>query len=453
MILILWPLAECADAQQPAGEAGLRPSWTVPKIEEADAPIVEAFLGHVETGARYCTPERMARFAARPEDITWQASLHIRMPLVAYELTGEQSYLYEFVTRCDTLLALLSEDADGHPGWYGLALEGFRHPDHPDEPVDVIITSFTMAGLMADFVNVVRAAGLEEQYPGTIARYLDIAGKLIAKWDARGNYRVLPGGSAVYVTHERLRPVKAHLTQPHNKHSIITVALVSMYRATGDAAYIEKVARLGARFKRCLTLEGDRYRWNYWDPAGPWDVDPADPGKWKHWIGAEHRAGYYSHSLSHAVLLYELGLIFDRMDIERFVRTQTEVAWNGSFDAPRYFRVDGRPADEGHAYLCAWLAPFDANVRMMAFGAPAQAARMAAREHSWQGSVVAMRWLEDKYVLLPRWASAEPAEADLVAEWAAGEGAALLHELAYEVTGEGYQPPLTPAQMPGALGE
>jgi len=32
-------------------------------------------------------------------------------------------------------------------------------------------------------------------------------------------------------------------------------------------------------------------------------------------------------------------------------------------------------------------------------------------------------------------------------------GAALLGELAYEVSGEGYRPPPTPAQMPGALGE
>jgi len=426
--------------------------WALPEIEEADRPIVEAFLGHVETGARYCTPERMAAFAAQPEDITWQASRHIRMPLVAFQLRGDTGHLDEFVTRCDTLLALLTEGADGHPGWYGLAYELFRHPDHSDEPVDVIITSFTMAGLMADFVNVVRAAQLEAQYAEPIGRYLDIAGQLIAKWDARGNYRVLPDGGAVYITNERLKPVKAHLTQPHNKHAIITEALVSMYRATGESAYLEKVTRLGARLKRCLTLGAGRYRWNYWDPAGPWDVDPTDPAKWKHWIGAEHRAGYYSHSLSHAVLLYQLGLIFERTDIDRFVRTQTEVAWNGSLDAPQYFRVDGRPADEGHAYLCAALAPFDANLREMVFGAPAQAARMAAREHSWQGSVVAMGWLEDKYLRLPAWASGEPAETDLVAEWAAGEGAALLRELAYEVTEPGYQPPLTPAQTPGALG-
>jgi len=207
------------------------------------------------------------------------------------------------------------------------------------------------------------------------------------------------------------------------------------------------VARLGARFKRCLTLADGRYRWNYWDPAGEWDVNPDDATKWKHWIGAEHRAGYYSHSCSHAVLLYELGLIFTREDMERFVRTQTEVCWNGSFDGPEWFRVDGRPADEGHEYLCSALAPFDESVREMAYGAPAQAARMAALESSWQGGVVAGGWLKGKYITQPRWQGGDSAEAAVAAEWAAGEGAELLRELKHEVTEPGYQPPLVPAAM------
>jgi len=437
-VMLLLPLAGCVASAQP-----------VPEIDQADQPIVEAFLGHVQSGARYCTPERMAQFAAQPEDITWQACRHIRMPLTAFQLTGERAYLDEFVTRIDTLLALLTEDADGHPGWYGLAYELFRHPDHPDEPVDVIITSLSMAGLMADFVTTVRQAGLEAEYATQIERYLPIARALVDKWDARGNYRVLPDGGAVYITNERLKPVKAHLTQPHNKHSIAIRTLVSLYAATGDAQYIEKVARLGARFKRCLTVADGRYRWNYWDPAGEWDVDPANPAKWKHWIGSEHKGGYYSSTLSQAVLLYELGLLFTREDVDRFVRTQTEVAWNGSFDAPEWFRVDGRPADPGRVYLCNALAPFDERIREMAFGAPARAERIANKDHSWQGSIVAMSWLAERYLVMPRQQGGEPAETDLAADWAAGEGAELLAELACDVAEPGYQPPLTPAQMPG----
>ncbi|MEA3399889.1 MAG: hypothetical protein U9R79_01465 [Armatimonadota bacterium] len=428
-------------------EGGRETSVTLPEIEEADQPIVEAFLRHVDSSAAYCTPERMARFAAQPEDITWQTSRHIRMPLVAFRLTGESRYLDEFVTRLEALLAEMSRDEEGHPGWYGLALELFRHPEHPDEPVDVIITSFTMAELMAEFAIVVREAGLAERYAEQIGRYLELAQKLVDKWEERGNYREIGERGAVYITHERLKPVKGHLTEPHNKHEMITRALVNLYAATGEAGYIEKAVRLGTRFKRCLMLdEQGIYRWNYWDPAGEWDVHPEEPGRWKHWIGAEHRGGYYSLSLSQTVLLYELGLVFDDRDIERFVRTQTEVAWNGSYEDPQWFRVDGREADEGHVYLCRWLASYDERIHEMAFGAHARSVRMEARDHPWQGGVVAMSWLEDKYLILPRWESPGASDAALVGEWAAGEGAELLAELAFDVEPPGYEPPMSPSQ-------
>ena len=110
-----------------------------------------------------------------------------------------------------------------------------------------------------------------------------------------------------------------------------------------------KAIKLGTSFKNCLTLVDGRYQWNYWDPAGEWDIDPEDTRKWKHWIGAEHRSGYYSLSLSQAVLLYENELLFNRTDIERFVKTQTTVCWNGDLDNPEWARVDGKPSES--AYL------------------------------------------------------------------------------------------------------
>lgn len=418
-----------------------------PEIEPADQPILDAFLGHIESLKRHCTPERMAQFASQPEDITWQASRYIRVPLVAYQLTGDRKYLDDFVGCLENLLAQIGHDEQGHPGWYGLALGLFRHPDHPDEAVDVIITSFTMAELMAEFALTVREDGIEDEYAANVARYLDLAQQLVDKWDARGNYREIGDRGAVYITNERLAPVKAHLTQPHNKHEIITRALVSLYRATGRDDYLAKAYRLGIRFKRCLMLDEEGiYRWNYWDPAGPWDVHPDDPTKWKHWIGAEHRGGYYQLSLSQAVLMYELGLVFTDRDIERFVRTQTQVAWNGRFDDPEYFRLDGRPADEGHVYLCSWLAPYGERIQTMAFGEPAQRRRMQQLDHAWQGGVAATSYLADKYLLLPRWETAGPSDADIAADWASGEGAALIDRLAFEVTPPGYQPPLTPQQ-------
>jgi hypothetical protein len=148
----------------------------LPAMDATDQQIFEAYLGHVKSSARYCTSERMAKFASQPEDITWQASLYIKMPLVAYKLTGDAKYLDMFVERMDTLCDQLKQGADGFMGWYGLPLELFRHPDHPDRQVDVILTSFVMAGMMADFALVVQKDEmLKEKYGEPAKRYLTLA--------------------------------------------------------------------------------------------------------------------------------------------------------------------------------------------------------------------------------------------------------------------------------------
>ena len=135
------------------------PVWAAPPVvvEEGDRPILAAFLGHVERSAAYCTAERMAKFAAQPEDIVWQGSKYIRLPLLAYRLTGDAAYLDEFVKRCDVLYGCQTKGGDGFLGWYGLPLPLFRHPDRPDEKVDCLLTSFEVVRMVADFARVVRA--------------------------------------------------------------------------------------------------------------------------------------------------------------------------------------------------------------------------------------------------------------------------------------------------------
>jgi hypothetical protein len=396
----------------------------------------------------------MARFAAQPEDITWQASRYVRMPLVAYRLTEEPKHLEMFVQRMDTLCGCLKKGSDGFQGWIGLPYQLFRHPEHPDRQVDVMLTDFVMAGLIAEFAQVIRSSdALKSKYADAAQRYLRLAeDHLVRKWDARGRLKDLGKTGAVYITHADLKPVKASLTQPHNKLSKIIQALLDLHAATQKDEYLVKAIKLGTRFKHCLTLAGDRYNWNYWDPSGAWDVDPADPGKWKHWIGAEHTGGYYALTLSQAVVLYEHGLVFDKTDMERFVKTQTTVCWSGDAANPRWARVDGKAAKD--PYLCALLAPFDDRIYQMVFGAPAQQERLKNKGHSWQGGPVACDWLELKYLVYPRWKGGEPAEKEIVAKFLAKpENRALVEGLAFEVKAPGYQAPAAPAQMkpmPGA---
>ncbi len=415
--------------------------------DPADKQIVESFLKQVETSAAQCTPERMVKYAEQPEDITWQASWFIRMPLLAYRLTGSVKYLDMFTQRMDTLCDCLKKGADGYLGWYGLPLELFRDPQAPHRQVDVILTEFVVSGLMAEFAALVhKDEDLKGRYASHAQRYLRlIEDHLITKWDARGQYKDLGAKGAVFVERPDLKPTKATLTLPHNKHAKIARALLRLYDATRKDDYLAKALKLGTRFKRCLSVADDRYTWNYWDPAGPWDIDPNSPAKWKHWIGPEHRGGYYALSASQAVLLYERGLVFDKRDMSRFVKTQVGACWNGDFENPAWARVDGRRADQ--RYLCPWLAPFDERIYRLAFGEHGQKERLKAKDHSWQGGPVTCEWLEMKYVTLAGWKDDGPAEKQTAAAFLAEAGnRALAESLTFEVAAPGYQAPQTPAQ-------
>ena len=416
-----------------------------------DKRIVAKFLQHSANvprrlGAAYC--RKLA--AEQAEGICWLVCPQFEMPLIAYRLTGDAKHLDAFVQVFANMRSAMTKGSDGYLGWYGKALGLFRDPKHPDRKVDVIISGFHVVAALAEFLEVTAAdPALAAKYATQRDEYLDLAANhLVKKWDARGRLVDLGRGGAVYRTHAHLRDVKASLTQPHNKHAIIGRALLALHRVTGKDDYMRRAVRLGVRFKRCLTLRDGHYEWNYWDPAGAWDVHVDDAGKWKHWIGREHRAGYYALSLSQAVALYHHGVVFDRADIDRFVKTQMEMCWNGDFASPKWYRVDRSRGQQSGAYICPALAPFDAKIRRFLYTGARQDERLARADHSWQGGPVARGWLLGKYVHGPAAAGGKPIHAEVGRRFRSKpENARFLRELEFEVTGKGYAAPPTPARM------
>ncbi|MCZ7648188.1 MAG: hypothetical protein M5U26_23505 [Planctomycetota bacterium] len=382
-------------------------AYEAPKVEDPkDRQVLEAFVGHAQKLAATLTEDYAKQQAAKDaESYCWIVLKYQELPLLAYRLTGDVKELETFAASFANLRAALTQDEAGFLGWYGKALPLFQHPDHPDKPVDVIITSFKAVRVLCGFIEAIDAdPSLKEKFAKERAAYLDLMeNHLVKKWDTRGNYVDLGAGGAIYRTNGSLKPTKAHLTQPHNKHHIICSGLLALHRVTGNDEYLKKAVKLGVRFKRCMTLKDGHYEWNYWDPAGAWDVDPTDAAKWKHWIGVEHKGGYYASSLSQAVELYQHGLVFDKADMERFVKTQTEKAWNGDPESPKWARCDGTTSDKYQQgeYMCAALAPLDERIAAFCYGGARQEARVKSAPHGWQGSVVAAGYLEGKLLELP----------------------------------------------------
>ena len=143
------------------------------------------------------------------------------------------------------------------------------------------------------------------------------------------------------------------------------------------------------------------------------------------------------------MLLYEHGLVFDSQDMDRFVRTQTEVCWNGDLENPKWWRVNGQPMDQ--SYLCSSLAPFAPTVYEMAFGARAQKSRLGRPGHGWHAGVVNAGWLESKYLVMPRWQGGQPEEAETVSRFLSeAKNAAWVDGLRF-IKELGYQAPMHPA--------
>jgi hypothetical protein len=347
------------------------------------------------------------------EDICWVWSNYLRMPLAAWRFTMDRKYLDGFVTAMDALLTRLRKAPDGFLGFRGLPYPLFRDPATPDAQCDVNIAEFTVAHLMCDFAEIVAADDtLKRAYQDKAARYLDIAETHLVgkKWEARGEYKDLGLGGAVHLMATECGNNRKNLTDPHNKQAKICSACFALYRVTGNDTYFRKAVKLGVRFKRTLRLEGPRYLWHYWDPAGEWDRKPGT-GEWKHWIGPEHRSGYHGLTVGMAAELYDYGVVFDRDDMERFGRTQTEVCWNGSIDAPIFRNTGGGeiPEKDRSVMVAPALARFVPKGWEFCYGERATKERLADREDPWLGGPAALGYLCGKY-FGPR--SPEPARTE-----------------------------------------
>jgi hypothetical protein len=418
-----------------------------------DKVVVERFLQHAtQVPAIIVTPEKCRTAVAENcPQFTWVLLPQLRMLMTAYELTGDTKHLEEFV-RCFAIMRqVMTRAPDGFLGWYGKTLPVLQDPAEPDKKLDVVINSFTAVDVLSQFLEAVAAdENLSKEFREQRAEYLDlIENHLVRKWDARGNYVDLGTGGAVYRLNTGYNPVtRAGLTLPHNMESKACRALLALYRVTGNDDYMRRAVKLGMRLKRCLALKDGHYEWHYWDPAGAWDVKGDDPTVWKHWIGAEHTAGYHNLTLSEAVALYHHGVVFDRTDMQRFVKTQVEVCWNGDNEKPVWRRVDGKAAPANQEFICPALAPFDERLDRFLHSGARQDQRVEGSVHTWQGGPVALPYIRGKYIEGQVARGGAPVYAHVGRKFlGTAENRGFCEALQFQVTEPGYKAPATPAEM------
>lgn len=349
--------------------------------------------GPVDRKGRPLTPESLYKqVMANPnlkvegqvtgEGFCWHAAFGANNFVTAYEAVGDTGYLDQGVRYYDWLVGLMTKDPDGFKGWIG--------PYGYDKSVwcDVHIGDSILLNPMLKFAELVLDdPELETRYGNKARGYVGLTQKhLLEKWDARGTWRT-DGPYGGYVSWDRYMPPgdlsawremdinKSTLSLPFNKQNDVAIASLRIYRMTGEEACWDRAQRIFLFMKRRFRYTPDRYVWNYWEPLGPWDVNP-ETDLPNHWVGVHPYRNYQAGEVADIVEAYHSGLVFDEADIRRIINTNLQVMWNGDRKRPRWRNSDSEgpwdeareSAKEKHKHgkagtLWAGLLDFDQTVR------------------------------------------------------------------------------------------
>jgi hypothetical protein len=145
------------------------------------------------------------------------------------------------------------------------------------------------------------------------------------------------------------------------------------YRLTGSEWYRERIERCARVFRHHWRIDDVHAEWNYREILGPWDYKSGKIGEgdthFTSWI--HPKGGYYGTDVGYVAACYNHGILFDRMDIEKLIQTNTEFMLRGEDASPQFTNIDGsfkvyEEADKksfGHGSLWTSLAQFSPRIR------------------------------------------------------------------------------------------
>jgi hypothetical protein len=188
---------------------------------------------------------------------------------------------------------------------------------------------------------------LKARYEEPAKRYVEVARRdLIEKWDARYTW-MEDGPYGAYAAWDRyMEPgdisqwepipiLKSNLSLPFNKQNDMGIACLRLFRITGETAYRDRAERIFLLMKGRFRLVEDRYIWNYWEPAGSWDIDPENDTL-RHWVNVHPYRNYQAGEVHDIAEAYHSGIVFDETDMRRILNTNLKVMWNGDREDPQW---------------------------------------------------------------------------------------------------------------------
>jgi hypothetical protein len=300
------------------------------------------------------------------EGFCWHASYSAQNFLEAYEAFRDEKWLDEAITYYDFFISKLKKDPDGFEGWIGPTITGT-----PEIQEDALVGDAVLCRHLVYFAEMVlKDPALKARYGEKANTYVELSTRIMwEKWNKRGCYYEDAAGWGSYSTHGRSIDIKSGkwverpgtmMTQPLNKSADAAMVLLRLWRITGKTEYRDRVERIFGRAKMLFWHypDEDRISWSYWTPHARYDIEGKAP---RHWVGVHSkRSGYQAGEVEMFVELYDSGLVFDRADIERLVRTNLYMSKG---DGKNAWRASDGSSDAGQ--LWSPLVRFDETLRKM----------------------------------------------------------------------------------------
>ncbi len=312
------------------------------------------------------------------EELGWIVTPFLEGFHYGYVATHDSKWIDLLADWADAISKRGVGEPDGFIGWPKVGATGTEATKelYTDSQLG---EAMMLRPLLLMAVEVRKTPALQDAYAAKATAWVALAERVFAKWDARGCWRtvkdsglwvVLPFGieqktgtwTAGYATKDT-----GGFSLPDNKQNLIATWLLALFDATQKPVYKDRAEAWFRLMKSRMTLrDGGKYLvWNYWDPAGPWDVK-AD-GAPAHWIGVHPNGGYYGIDLDGIICAYEHGLVFTKDDVARLVATNRDFMWNQQVKDVAFKRIDGEKPDPRWAktpgVLWTALLPYDATLR------------------------------------------------------------------------------------------
>ena len=281
------------------------------------------------------------------EQFCWVANAQMGQFLRAYQAWHDTAWLDQGVKFYDWCLDRMHVGPDGYKGWVG------RYGDQEGKLwADVHVGDAILFHHMLLFSEeVLKNEDLKKAYGDKARGYIDLAKKhLIEKWDSRGTWKedgefgAYRGWDMVCTAAEPNKWQKfsdaeeaadATISLPFNKQNDMAQCCLAIYRITGEPFYRDKAQKIFNFMRSRFQYVDGYYCWNYWEPFGPWDVNPKTM-KTRHFMNPHPVRNYQSGEIGQIADAYHTGIVFTRTDIERIIKTNLGAMWNKDKENPKF---------------------------------------------------------------------------------------------------------------------